>query len=1636
MLSRRASSEVRTGRRARRGIVLALASLAACSVLRAEEIAWDNSSGDFLWGTAGNWAGDALPSAADGVIFGDAGVGTINLGGQTRSVDALTLSNAVGEYTLTNALLMLDSITQAGNSSTLTTTIGARPALLTVDVQANTLSLNGHVSAAGLTKSGEGTLVLGGTSNTFTAPITVAGGMLMATTTSALGSGTVRLAGGDLTLRPASPGAYFNSVELAADAAITASRSANTGGTSSVASLALGNFTLNVGSDAGVRFEARTLTVGSSARIEASTPLGLATSSSATLDGALTISNTSEVWFGGISGPGSVTCEGPANVIAGLGSTNWIVNGGTLQVAYGGNVTINPNGAALIARNTIGGITLNGGNLSLRKDASMLASGGVVTVTAVSRINVDATGNPTSLASASLAGLTLTGPTLTVANANNAQLVAASLAVSGASTLHNTATLAGFSGVVALKFDQATLTQSLTVTGNGTTSLEKLSGSGDLIMNGTGSLAIENGGNTGISVNGSWKGRLIIESGTVKLGQNILSKGLGSNTDSLVVPDGATLVMDGIASNPNDFFPAWTRSLSITGHGNGGAGAISYASASHRDGIIAAPVTLNGPTTILVEQVSLRRGLHIGDPFTKVPGGAIGGTGPLVKTGGRDLIGALYIHVPATYTGGTIIEAGTVAIGSDGSLVGTGPVIVKPTGILSLPKPAGSAAASHSVNPQSVTLAGGALALGADMDPRQFLSAESTGGSILFGANCARDLNLSQLIPGVSGSAWKVGGGAHNSVTHSGTIRFDDPETARFEGPGTLILTSDLKAANNIAAVTVSGIAGGVVLKGNNDYAGDTVIIGGTLTAFGDGSLGSSRSPILLGDSQANTDKAALYVGNGHTLTRDIVVRDGSTGIVAIGIDPTYYPATAEIKGTISLGRSIEIGHDYAFSTVTLSGPISGTGGITARSSSSGTVVVSGENTYSGPTVVEKVLLDASTTGNRALGNSASITINSGGIVRLRGPENHAPGATIKVLKGGTLSVAANYLPSLTADSTGTFGIDIDGFDSISSLASLGKGTMSMGSTRMGSFAGLTLGPCTDNVYRLGGGRGTLTIENPVLVNSIQARSLSVARDGTIILHGDNSYSGSSTVEGTLQAGDGGRVLGASKSVTISTTGQLRLVSPNNYAPNAVFAVSGVLAVADHFLPPMTATSSGILAVDTEGFEAITNLASLGNGSMSLSSTTVGTLASTELLPGSGNTWRFGGGGGILTVLTDLKDAPGVSRAMLVSRAGSVVLAGTNTFTGGITVDNEGELVVSGRVISPVTLKLATKARFLSDQNLPSIATFSTQWATMEVADGVVVTAQAAAGHIDKTGPGTFHLPNNTGVPAGGWPASPKFTAYVYEGEVLFSASQDLMDLSVSESASHARAILGPGVALRIYGHYSTSDKAPPDRYSVEHRWIEISSGFGQGKSGIDLDASIDRDVYALGLLMALDARSEPHALIKALLRGDIDGSGAVNHLDAGIMLTSFDQAEEAATMSMWFEGDLTYDGLLNEYDVGELARAMNYPFDPSAGMDSALSALRSMAAALSGDANLDGHIDALDYFALDAALLAGHAATWCNGDFDYNGILNGDDYFLLDRAFLNQTALPSLGSTANVPEPAALTVLLAGLLLVRRRRR
>ncbi|MEY3480634.1 MAG: hypothetical protein RIQ71_1409, partial [Verrucomicrobiota bacterium] len=178
------------------------------------------SAGSGLWSDTNNWTEASAPTAGAGIVFAGAGGGNSS-NNQVDSVSGLNFSNTAGSFTvsgnaMTNgadgvvnnsanaqiinndlALGAVQTFNAASGDLTFGGAITNKGNLLTVSGAANT-AINGIVSGnGGLTKSGAGSLTLGG-DNTFTGTLAANVGTVVVNGTQA--TAAVNVAGGTLLL--------------------------------------------------------------------------------------------------------------------------------------------------------------------------------------------------------------------------------------------------------------------------------------------------------------------------------------------------------------------------------------------------------------------------------------------------------------------------------------------------------------------------------------------------------------------------------------------------------------------------------------------------------------------------------------------------------------------------------------------------------------------------------------------------------------------------------------------------------------------------------------------------------------------------------------------------------------------------------------------------------------------------------------------------------------------------------------------------------------------------------------------------------------------------------------------------------------------------------------------------------------------------------------------------------------------------------------------------------------------------------------------------------------------------------------------------------------------------------------------
>ena len=341
-----------------------------------------------------------------------------------------------------------------------------------------------------------------------------------------------------------------------------------------------------------------------------------------------------------------------------------------------------------------------------------------------------------------------------------------------------------------------------------------------------------------------------------------------------------------------------------------------------------------------------------------------------------------------------------------------------------------------------------------------------------------------------------------------------------------LYLNGSSAASTSDRVVNLAGTTGGGTIKNNNSNAGYTLTLGGvtnagggnkTLTLAGSNTGDNTMGAITnAGDASTTTvvkTEAGKWVLNGdNTFTGGLVVNNGT--LVVSGA-ANHFDGAIAVSGSSTL-LTLNGATDFSKGLTVSSGTvIIGAAGALGQDVGTNNIVVSGGN-------LQFNADSAFTNSNRA------ITINSGGI---------------GIGAGGVLPT---YIDN-TANGV-VLGLNLVGSAGITGLT----GKSFLGTFTGGTFTGASLTAGDNATYRLGGGGGSLIIQNSVLVG---ANNLLVGSTGggTVTLAGANTYSGTTTVQnGVLSVASINSVSGGSGSSSLgaapanATVGTITLGSGTN----------------------------------------------------------------------------------------------------------------------------------------------------------------------------------------------------------------------------------------------------------------------------------------------------------------------------------------------------------------------------------------------------------------------------------------------------------------------------------------------------------
>ncbi len=1310
-----------------------------------------------------------------GLILGNAsalGTGTLTLG-QVATLDATTSLVLTGN----NAQKWNADLTFKGTADlNLGTGAVALSATRSVTVTASTLTVGGGISGAtassiGLTKNGVGTLVLDG-ANTFLGPLTISSGTLQ------LGTGGT---GASLTSAVVDNGVFVVNHSDAQTLAGTISGNGRL--------IKIGSGTLTLSGTANSYSGGTTLNEGSII-LGSSVALGSAAGSLTVNGGTLDLAGrTAKVGLFSGSGGSVGSYSGGAATLSTTSNASGLYSGlledgtGTLALIKAGAGTL-----TLTNANTYsGGTLLSGGGLDLRNDSALgtglLQIGGNVFNSVVRDVPpstvptlINNSGSAVTLAANNLQfwnadfdysgsyalnlgtgsvalnatrALNIAGPMLTVGGVISSTSATAGLTKRGLGTLVLTEdnTFGGVTSIISgtLQLGVGGTTGSLgtgSVVDNATLSINR---SSDLTMaqtiSGNGRLIKDSEGALTLGGTNSYSGGTTLNGGGITLTN---AKGLGASTGDLTVNSGTL---------------------------NLGANNVTVGLLSGTGGVITVEGEMGSTGTPVIRKLttnSSKSGTFAGS-LTDGSATAPAGSGL------------------STFSGGSIITSGSGASGSGIlTLSGTGATI---NNLSSMPN-----------GTKIIIPAGGVL---------HTPVGDYTGpGSYTYDSASGTFLLLNNLVP----SSVTITGGITGT---SGLIK---------TGAGTLTLAGSSSFSQGLLALEKAG-TGALTLSGSNSYSGGTTLSGGGLNIAHANALGTGPLAITGAVTLDNTSGSALTLASNPAQTWNANFTFRGSGALDLG--------TGDV--TMNATRTVTV----ASSTLTVGGAISGTStsfGLTK--SGTGTLVLAGNNTYGGATTISQGTLqlgNGGTTGSLGAGavaNSATFAVNRGDDFTLA---NTITGAGKLVQNGlGTLTVSGTNTytggtivnsGSLVVGNSKALGAASGDLTVNAGILDLRKNDITVGALS-GSGGAITVGggaydvpsgttTLTTNTSKntvlasalrdepmqySGGGGGIIVIGPGAPVFQPQLLALVKAGSGTLTLAGNNNFNGGTF----LMAGGLNLVDGYSMGGGIFTIGGVSTI--DNISGSAFTSYGGG---SQAWNADFTFKGSSSLAFDTgeivlNGNRTVTvasNTLSYG-GNFSGATPTSGLIKSGTgtLVLGGNNTYggnttvsagtlqfsgSLGGGSifnsGVLVAEIqgglDLNNTISGSGRLIKNNTGMLVLSGTNTYTGGTTLNDGVISLGNAKGLGATTGELTINGGILD------LNDFSATVGRLSGTGGLIT---------NLYGTGTSKLTTNSGL-------SGAYAGDISDGSGVVSlekAGSGILTLSGSNSHSGGTILSGGGLNL------------------------------------------------------------------------------------------------------------------------------------------------------------------------------------------------------------------------------------------------
>jgi fibronectin-binding autotransporter adhesin len=437
------------------------------------------------------------------------------------------------------------------------------------------------------------------------------------------------------------------------------------------------------------------------------------------------------------------------------------------------------------------------------------------------------------------------------------------------------------------------------------------------------------------------------------------------------------------------------------------------------------------------------------------------------------------------------------------------------------------------------------------------LTFNSGGGSFFLGGNPLAFTGTGNTISQNSSNAQSI---ANSFTASSNSITL----TLTGNGTGVVTLSGAINTGSGSKdyAITKSG-TGTFVLSGNNGYRGATTISAGVLNIRNANALGTNAAGTTVASGAALQIQGGItIVSEGLTLNGGGISSDGAfrniSGNNTFGGSILFGSASriASDSGTLTLSGNLNNGGflftESGAGDVTISGVISGTGGLTKTGT--GTLTLSGaaSNTYTGATTVSQGTLILAKPIQNA---DAAITIGGAGYaatVQLNAAyQLYGAATTINSQGQLNLNNFDEYVGTLTVNGgsivTGTGILYVGGgiVSNASNVTTTMTGNVSLYTNQTFNIASGTTGSGIDVI--LSGPMGESTVNTTVTKQGA----------GTLVLSGVNSYTGLTTVSTGVLNIQNASALGTTTAGTTVSSGAALQIQGNIAVGNEALTLNG-----------------------------------------------------------------------------------------------------------------------------------------------------------------------------------------------------------------------------------------------------------------------------------------------------------------------------------------------------------------------------------------------------------------------------------------------------------------------------------------------